>query len=88
MKDANDVKTAEILEAAKKRGRPALANGARTAAQRKEAQRERMETAIYETNDKEWTEAQCLFVLSSPKWKSTPIGQGAWVQLGKLRNYS
>lgn len=60
---------------------------AQTAAERKRAQRERLEQAVYETPDTEWSEAVCLHVLQSAHWKDGAIGRAAWQQLGRLRGY-
>jgi len=48
-----------------KRGRKPT-GAARTAAQRKQDQRERQESRINETQPSEWTKADCLLVLSRP----------------------
>jgi hypothetical protein len=60
---------------------------AKTAAERKREQRARMETAVYETPEAEWTEAICLHVLSSPQWRGTPVGEAAWLRLGEIQGY-
>lgn len=91
MKDDSDADTLDIFE--KKpvkragRGRPAKRPtlGAMTAAQRKREQRTRQAEAIQERDSHEWTEAECLAVLSGTQWRGGAIDKAAWEQLGRLR---
>ncbi len=55
----------EIIEKPK-RGRKPAGIEARTAAQRKQDQRERQENRINERGYSEWTKTECLLVLSRP----------------------
>lgn len=72
-----------------KRGRPAKrpALGAMTAAERKREQRARQAEAIQERDSHEWTEAECLAVLTGNQWRGGAIDKAAWEQLGRLRNF-
>jgi len=59
---------------------------ARTAAQRKQAQRARNMTAIFETDSEIWTEAQCLMILTGARFpKESILQKAAWIRLGILR---
>ena len=60
---------------------------ARTAAQRKQDQRERMEWAINEQDEHEWDEATCLWALQRSSWSHGAVGEAAWRQLGRLRGF-
>ena len=71
-----------ITEYEKPIGRHAL-----TAAERKREQRLRMETHIAERDRHEWTEQECLKVLSSSQWRGTVMDNSAWDQLGLLRGF-
>jgi hypothetical protein len=68
-------------------GRKPIGNEPMTAAQRKREQRMRQDTRIMERDSHEWTEADCLRVLSQQKWRGTVMDKSAWEQLGKLRGY-
>lgn len=91
MRDSQDDLTVELPvgEPPKKRGRkpqnPVL--GAMDAAKRKREQRARQLTAIYERDSHEWTEAECLSVLTGKQWRGGAIDRAAWEQLGKLRGF-
>ena len=38
--------------------------------------------------DTEWTDRECLLVLSTTRYAhGSPVDKGAWVQLGKLRGF-
>lgn len=71
------------------RGRPAKRPrlGAMTAAERKREQRTRQAEAIQERDSHEWTEAECLAVLTGTQWRGGAIDRGAWYQLGRLRGF-
>lgn len=70
-----------------KLGRPVTGN-ARTAAQRKQDQRARDMTAIFETDSETWTEAQCLAILAGARFpKDSVLQKAAWIQIGKLRSF-
>ncbi|NNM83339.1 MAG: hypothetical protein HKL98_12160 [Burkholderiales bacterium] len=61
---------------------------ARTPAQRKQAQRERDMTAIFESESDTWTEAQCMLVLGSARFpKGSPLQKAAWRRLGQIRGF-
>ena len=70
-------------------GRKPIGTKAMSATERQREMTARKLTKIRETNDDEWTDAECLIVLS---WKkvfppTSPLAKGAWVQLGKLRGF-
>lgn len=61
---------------------------AKTAAERKRAQRERMATAVELEPPEQWSEATCLQVLGSAKFKGTKTGEAAWRRLGEIHGYA
>jgi hypothetical protein len=69
------------------RGRKPIGPRAMTAAERKREQRSRQETAVFEQDSGQWTEATCLQVLTSLRWRGGPIERTAWEQLGRLRGF-
>lgn len=61
---------------------------AMTPAERKRKQRERQSEDIAVKPAHEWTEAECLMVLSGTAWaRGSPMDKGAWEQLGRLRGF-
>jgi hypothetical protein len=46
-----------------------------------------METAVFDQDSGQWTEATCLHVLTGAKWRGGALDRAAWEQLGKLRGY-
>lgn len=68
--------------------RPARPTGAMDPAARKREQRARQITNINERDSHDWTESECMMVLSGPKWRDTVLALAAWRQLGKLRGFS
>lgn len=89
-KDCSEVVEGNVAEnTLKKRGRPAQRPtlGAMTAAERKRDQRARQAAAIYERDNHEWTESECLAVLTGSRWRGGAIDKAAWEQLGRLRNF-
>jgi hypothetical protein len=69
------------------RGRKPIGTRAMTAAERKREQRSRQETAIFEQGSEQWTEATCLQVLTSRRWRGGPLERAAWEQIGRLRGF-
>lgn len=65
--------------------RPRL--GAMSAAERKREQRTRQAEAIHARESHEWTEAECLAVLTGTQWRGGAIDRAAWSQLGRLRGF-
>ena len=60
-----------------------------TAAQRKQAQRERDMTAIFEPESDTWTEAQCMLVWGSARFpKGSPLQKAAWLRLGQIGGFA
>jgi hypothetical protein len=59
----------------------------RSAAERKQEQRIRMEEAINTKDEREWDEATCLWALQRSTWKDGAVGEAAWRQLGRLRGF-
>jgi len=70
-----------------KRGRKPVGPVARTPAQRKRDQRERLAEAVHISDSHEWTEAVCLSILNGKRWRGGAIDKAAWQQLGKLRSF-
>jgi hypothetical protein len=70
-----------------KRGRKPKGWRAQTAAERQADRRARLRTAAIELDSKEWTEAVCLEILTTKKWRNGAIDLAAWQQLGKLRGF-
>ena len=60
---------------------------AMTAAERKAAQRVRMDEVIQTTDSSEWTEAICLHVLVGDRWRGGAMDKAAWKRLGELRKF-
>jgi hypothetical protein len=91
MRDSKDDLTVELPvgKTPQKRGRkpqnPVL--GAMDAAKRKREQRARQANAIQERDSHEWTDTECLSVLTAKQWRGGAIDRLAWEQLGKLRNF-
>lgn len=73
-------------EQPKKRGRKPVGAVARTVAQRKRDQRERLAEAV-DRDSHEWNEAVCLSILNGKRWRRGAIDKAAWQQLGKLRGF-
>ena len=71
----------------KKRGPKPKGRMAMTAAQRKQEQRLRLAAHVAERDDAEWTEAECLWVLSGRRWRGTALDKAAWKRLGQLRGF-
>lgn len=71
------------------RGRPPVNGvGAMSPAVRKREERSRLMQAVAEVDDSQWTDAVCLWVLTSGKVPvGSPLDKAAWRQLGKLRGY-
>jgi hypothetical protein len=89
-KDQTDKDTPDMLEQPRpKRGRPPKHKRAMTDAERKRFQRERQSQAIFEKPTEQWTDAECLKVLSETKWAhGSAMDKAAWQQLGKLRGFA
>jgi len=66
--------------------RTPIGREAMTPAKRKQEQRIRDRTAIMEQPDSEWTERQCLMVLSGRYGHA--LQRGAWEQLGRLKGWN
>lgn len=77
----------EQSEVEEKRGRKPKGFKAQTPAQRQAERRARLRTVAAEKESKDWTEAVCLDILSSKKWRGGPMDRAAWQQLGKLRDF-
>lgn len=92
MRDHNDSLTADLPEIPiqKRKGRPPRNPmlGPMDAAKRKREQRIRQVEAIYSRDCHEWTEAECLAVLISTRWRGGDIDREAWEQLGRLRAFN
>lgn len=72
----------------RKPGRPPQHIKPRTGAENQRRLRERQATAIQEKLPEEWTDAECLHVLTSKTWRNGAIDQQAWEQLGRLRGFT
>lgn len=83
MRDIHD----KFTEAPKKRGRKPSGTDAMSAAKRKREQRIRQAEAIQNRDNHEWTDAECLSILTGARWRGGAIDKGAWEQLGKLRGF-
>jgi hypothetical protein len=71
-------------------GRKALnpAMGAMTPARRKREQLDRQWERVQTLPDTEWTDRECLMVLSTARYPhGSPMDKGAWQQLGRLRGF-
>ena len=71
----------------KKRGRKPIGNTPMTPAQRQSERRMRLKQIAAEDESDSWTEAVCLDVLNSSKWRRGAIDKAAWEQLGRLRGF-
>ena len=74
------------LNLGKKRGRPSLSAAPQTAAQRQRARRERLAAAPLKDFN-EWTDAECLAILASSKYRESDVDELAWRRLGELRDF-
>lgn len=68
-----------------KRGRKPLFSESMTPAQRKARQRREQDRFIMENDSEQWTESDCLRILTTKKFDA--FHRFAWEQLGKLRKY-
>lgn len=75
------------MQSATKRGRPPINSGAMTAAQRKAKQRREQDNRIQLQPPEDWSEAECLRVLSTKKYSSTALHEMAWKRLGEIHGY-
>ena len=73
--------------AEKRRGRKPIGNKPMTPAQRQSERRMRLRQTAAEDESNSWTEAVCLDVLISSKWRGGAIDKAAWEQLGRLRGF-
>ena len=61
---------------------------AMTERQKTQAKLARQWERINTVDDSEWTDRECLLVLTTTKYAhGSPVDKGAWVQLGKLRGF-
>ena len=90
MSDGTDRLTAELPTETptKHRDRPAVGREAMSPAKRKREQRIRQAEAIQEKDSDNWSESECLSVLSGRQWRSGTIDKAAWLRLGKLREFA
>ena len=70
-----------------KRGRPSINSEAMTAAQRKAKQRREQDNSIQLQPTEQWSEADCLRVMTTKKYYNTAIHELAWNRLGEIHNY-
>ncbi len=69
-------------------GRKPIGEKPMTAKDRKQAQRERQWQRIHSLPAKEWTDAECLMLLSTTTYKhGSLLDRDAWEQLGRLRGF-
>jgi hypothetical protein len=69
-------------------GRKPIGNKPMSARDRKAEQRARQWERINTVSDTEWTDADCLLVLSTTRYPhGSAVDKGAWEQLGKLRGF-
>ena len=71
-----------------KRGRKPLGNKPMTPAQRQSERRMRLKQKAVEDESESWSEAVCLDVLTSSKWRGGALDKAAWQQLGRLRGFA
>lgn len=74
----------ETTETTVKRGRKPVGPIAQTNAQRQRDLRTRRLERIAEVDSTEWTEAECLIVLTSAKFKGKPQRQWAYERLARF----
>ncbi len=69
-------------------GRKPIGQKAMSAKDRKQEQRARQWKRINTVPDQEWTDAECLLVLSTTRYgHGSPMDRAAWEQLGRLRGF-
>lgn len=61
--------------------------GARSAADRKKEQIARQWERINTQEETDWTEADCLLVLQTTRYRGGAMDRTAWRRLGQLRGY-
>lgn len=67
---------------------PANGRTPMSAADRKREQLARQWTRIFEADERQWTERDCLLVLGSSRFKNgSHMDRAAWEQLGRLRGF-
>ncbi|MBK5935485.1 hypothetical protein [Halorhodospira halophila] len=60
---------------------------AKTAAQRKREQRERLERVVDLGEPETWSEETCRYILSKARFKGTKTADAAWRQLGEIHAF-
>ena len=78
-------KIANRTETAVKRGRKPLFSDSMTPAQRKAKQRREQDAFILENDSADWTESDCMRVLSTKKFNA--MHKFAWERLGHIKGY-
>lgn len=68
-----------------KRGRKPLFSDSMTPAQRKAKQRRDQDAFILDSDSDQWTESDCMRVLSTKKFNS--MHRFAWDRLGQIKGY-
>lgn len=67
---------------------PANGRTPMSAAARKREQLARQWTRIFEADESQWTERDCLLILGSSRFENgSPMDRAAWEQLGRLRGF-
>ena len=77
-----------ITGAPKKRGRPSIDGTSKTAAERQRDRRAKLATGVQEKPFTEWTDAECLAILTGRQWRGSEMAEAAWYRLGVLRGFS
>ena len=72
----------------KEQKRSAMTQKRAAQAKRKREQRIRQAEAVQDRDSHEWTDAECLAILTAARWRGGAIDKGAWEQLGKLRGFA
>lgn len=68
--------------------KPRKATGTMTAAERQRERRIASAERIATGDESNWTDADCLAVLSGARWRGGAMDRAAWRRLGQLRGFA